>query len=169
MHPAVPAPVLSPPETSLPIKDLGELSPEQYEELFGRLHTFRDRFLARWYFGQQLKPSSKPVTRHWFLGTWDRITSSLKFCIRDTKRKVDTRTGKETTFFHDSIARLSAEDLQLLCGAQLYNELLHDHRDSILGVAIQLIEADRKDHEDWMQLRGRARCAPRVPFDALQQ
>lgn len=162
------SPQLSPPSTSLPIKDLGLLSSDQYEELFGRLHTFRDRFLARWYFGQQLKPSKKPVTRHWFLGTWDRITSALKLCVRDTRRMIDKRTGQEATFFHDSICRLSADDLRLLCGETLYNELLADHRDTILGVAIQLIEADRKDHEDWLAQRGRQRVALPISFDTLQ-
>lgn len=164
---AAPELQLSPPSTTVALKDLSQCSPDDYEFLFGRLHAFRDRFLARWLFGQRTKEGKKQVVRRYALATWDRISSPLKLVIRDTRRTIDKKTGQECTVLHDPIARLDLDELQLLLGPSLYNELLNDHRDSILGVAIQLMHADRQDYESWLHSRAKARPPQRPAFSSL--
>lgn len=157
-------PLLSPPETTVPICPIDGLAPEVYEDMFGRLHNFRDRFFGRWYFGRQARDERRQRVRHYGLVTWDRISSPLKLIVREVQRRKNKQTGAEETVLHDSLARLGLEDLRVLLGPRLMAELLEDHRDSIIGVALQLMTQDAADYEEWMAKRGGARPAPRKPI-----
>lgn len=161
-------PLLSPPETTVPICPIDGLAPEVYEDMFGRLHNFRDRFFGRWYFGRQMRDERRQRVRHYGLVTWDRISSPLKLIVREVQRRKNKQTGAEETVLHDSLARLGLEDLRVLLGPRLMAELLEDHRDSMLGVAVQLMAQDAADYEHWMAQRGGKRLAPRKPLAELE-
>lgn len=127
--------------------DLSDYTPDQLDELFlGSLKSSDKKWhrtlLIKAFFGTL--QISKKRRRYFWVGTWDPITSPMRFHVHDLKY-VDKITGWIPTTVH---VDAGLECLQLILGQKRAASLLEDHENSMTGIALQILKADMENLED---------------------